>query len=227
MSQQKKSSNLDELYQESNDIEVKDKSSSGLEKRKNTTIKFSAPKKSKKTDEDDVIKDEETLKKEEVKKREFILKIQDAFSPELMGELEEMKIMKKDLHLQKMSLDELEKTWKRIMHLNGSDHPRHFIYELTIGLAKKVESLAESYPMFKAPGFAKNLANNHLFKQKLHMWSLDRFDHTESSTEMTLAFNVLNEYQQARQNSQQINEQRELWGNMKVSEELIDQFSNL
>lgn len=155
------------------------------------------------------------------------MKIQDAFSPDLMGELEEMKVMKKELHLQKMSLDDLEKTWKRIMHLNGSDHPRHFIYELSIGLAKKVESLAENYPMFKAPGFAKNLANNQLFKQKLHMWALDRFDHTESSTEMTLAFNVLNEYQQARQTNQQISDQRELWGNMKVPEELIDQFSDL
>jgi hypothetical protein len=227
MTEEKDSTNLDELYSDPLPSDDKIKSpapSSG--KRKNEVIKISAPKKKKPLDEDDM-KDEETLKKEEAEKKEYILKIEDACQPDLLGNLEEIQKMRKELKLQTMTLKELKKAWSRIMTINGSDHPRHFIYQMAIGVAKKAENILSAYPQFSAPGFGKRLEQNPLFRQKLHMWALDYFNHTEMTTEMTLAYSVLNEYQQSREVGQKIQQRQEIWGNLKVAKDIEEKFADL
>jgi len=227
MNKDEENTNLDDLFKDPIQTDDKDKKKQTATpslKRKNEVIKVSAPKK-KKDEEDD--KDEETLKKEESEKKEYIMKIEDACHPDLMGQHEEVQKMRKELKLQTMTLKELKKTWERIMTLNGSDHPRHFIYQTTIGLARKVESVLDAYPWFSAPGFSKRLEANPFFRQKLHMWALDKFDHTMLSTEMTLAYNILNEYQAAREIGQKIQQRQQIWGNLTVSEDILDKFAEL
>lgn len=221
MSEEKNKPNLDELYTESAIKDDKSKSS----KRKAEVVKVVIPKK-KKTDEEDM-KDEETLKKEEAEKKEFIMKIEDACHPDLLGLNEDIQKMRKEMKLQSMSLKELKNAWSRIMSINSSDHPRHYIYHFAIGLAKKAENFLTFYPQFSAPGFAKRLEQNPLIKQKLHMWALDKFDHREMTPEISLAYNILSEYQQARDNGQKLQERQEIWGNLKVSEDIQQEFADL
>lgn len=224
-------SNLDELYGESEKVEVSEKPLKTSFKRKPESLKLlqnnssNAFKKIKKDEE--AYKTGEDLKNEENEKREYILKIEDACSPDLLGNHEEIIKMRKELKLQSMSLAELKKTWNRIMNLNGSDHPRHYIWQVGIVLARKLENILENYPVFSAPSFSSRVESNPLIRQKFHMWALDKFPHSEIVPEMSLAASILQEYNSAREFGQRKQKQTEAWGNKPVSLELQEQFADL
>jgi hypothetical protein len=126
-----------------------------------------------------------------------------------------------------LKLDEIKQVWQQILDINGSNHPRHMIYHMVINGAKKIEQLLQPYPMLKAPKFGENLEKNREFKQKLHMWALDKFEHNNTSSEMSILYCAAKEYLDAKTNSSQLEEGRELWGNLKVADEIVDQFSDL
>lgn len=238
MEDDKKFDDLEELYKDSPLTEDKDKptkkqsspaaaSTITVPKRKSDAIKnFSLPKKNKKED-DEVLKSPEELKKEETEKKELILKIEAACQPDLLGSNEKVQALRKEVKLNHLGLKELKNLWAKIMTINGSDHPRHFIYQAAIGIAKRAEVFLEQYPMFSAPGFSKRLEQNPLFRTKLHMWALDKFDHSELSNEMSLLYNILNEYQAAREMGQKQQIQQQVWGNQTVSQEIVDKFADL
>jgi hypothetical protein len=229
------SSNLDELYGEDNKVELEEKpeksaktSSTPALKRKPESLKLlqaNTWKKPKK--EEEVAKTEEELKVEEAEKKEYILKIEDACSPDLLGNHEEIIKMRRELKLQSMTLSELKKTWSRIMNINGADHPRHYAWQLGIVLARKLENILEAYPTFSAPSFASRIETNPLIRQKFHMWALDKFPHTEIAPHMSLAATVFQEYNAAREFAKRKQQQTEAWGNKAVSQELQDKFADL
>jgi hypothetical protein len=222
--------NLDELYGESDKVEVSEKpeSSSKALKRKPESLKLlqaNTWKKPKK--EEEYGKSEEEIKKEEADKKEYILKIEDACSPDLLGNNEEIIKMRRELKLQHMSLADLKKTWDRIMNINGADHPRHYAWQVGVVLARKLESILEQYPSFSAPSFASRLEGNPLIRQKFHMWALDKFPHTEIAPEMGLAASVFQEYNAAREFGQRRQKQTEAWGSKPVAVELQEKFADL
>ena len=226
-------SNLDELYGESGKLELTEKPEktpkpSAVLKRKPESLKLlqsNTWKKTKKDEEYD--KTEEEIKNEEAEKKEYILKIEDACSPDLLGNHEEIVKMRKELKLQTMSLKELKKTWSRIMNINGADHPRHYAWQVGVVLARKLENLLEQYPTFSAPSFASRLESNPLIRQKFHMWALDKFPHTEIAPEMGLAASVFQEYNAAREFGQKKSRQAEIWASKNVSNEIQEKFMDL
>lgn len=237
MSEDKKT-NLDELYQDSDKLEFDEKPSKATpqassisfgkrkpESLKSITTSSSNWKKTKK--DDDSTKGEEQLKAEEEEKKELILKIEDACSPDLLGGHEEIMKMRKELKLQTMSLNELKKAWSRIMSINGSDHPRHYIWQVGIVLARKLENILDQYPSFSAPSFASRLEGNPLVRQKMHMWALDKFPHSQIAPEMSLVASVFQEYNSAREFGRQKQKQTEAWGSKQVAEDIQEKFSDL
>jgi hypothetical protein len=235
MEEDKKFEDLDELYKETPLTEEKEKPSKKsapsstitLPKRKTEIAKAYAAVKKLKKDDDDELKTAEELKKEEQDKKELILKIEAACQPDLLGGNDQVLALRKELKLTQMSLKDLQAAWSKIMTINGSDHPRHFIYQAAIGIAKRAEIFLENYPTFQAPGFSNRLAQNSTFRTKLHMWSLDKFAHSELSNEMSLVYNIFNEYQSARDTAQRRQLQQEVWGNQTVSQEIVDKFADL
>lgn len=236
MEEDKKFEDLDELYKETPLTEEKEKPNKKtpasantitLPKRKPEIAKaFASTKKLKKEDEDE-LKSPEDLKKEEQEKKELILKIESACQPDLLGGNDQVQTLRKEMKLNQMSLKDLQNAWGKIMTINGSDHPRHFIYQAAIGIARRAEIFLENYPTFQAPGFSNRLAQNSTFRTKLHMWALDKFAHSELSNEMSLVYNVFNEYQAARDTAQKRQIQQEVWGNQSVSQEIVDKFADL
>jgi hypothetical protein len=222
--------NLNELYEDQikeEDIKSKTKQPY-IPKRKSETLKIlHAPSKRSKKVESDSDDDEENKKKEEAQKREYILKIENACQPDLLGKSEEVTKLRKELKLQTMSLKELKKTWQRILAINGCDHPRHFIYDMTLGVAKKAELILNQYPQWSAPGFSNRLQQNQTFRQKMHIWALDKFPHTEISTEMSMIYNIFQEYQQARAVGAVREEKQKVWNETKVADEIVAKFSDL
>lgn len=213
---------LSELYNDKLEFDESDKQTT---KRKALEPKSTSyGKKVKKVDFEE--KDEATLKKEEALRRELILKIEDALQPDLLGELPEVQKLK-SLKLHTLKLEDLKQVWQQIIDINGSNHPRHMIYHMVINGARKVEQLLQPYTMLRAPGFADNLEKNKEFKQKLHMWALDKFEHNATSSEMSILYSAAKEYLDAKSTASQLEEGRELWGNLKVADELVDQFSDL
>lgn len=235
MEDDKKIDDLEELYKDTLETEEKEKpikkngTANGIQfpKRKQEIAKaFSSVKKLKKEEEDEY-KTPEELKKEEQEKKELILKIEAACQPELLGENEQVKALRKELKLNQASLKDLQAVWTKILTINGSDHPRHFIYQAAIGIAKRAEIFLEQYPSFQAPGFSNRLAQNSSFRTKLHMWALDKFAHSELSNEMSLVYNIFSEYQTARDTAQRRQIQQQVWGNQTVSQEIVDKFADL
>jgi hypothetical protein len=235
MEDEKKFDDLEELYKETPLIEDKEKNTKKqtspstnvpVPKRKADSLKnFNVPKKKK--EEEDILKTPEEIKKEEQEKKELVLKIEAACHPELLGSNEQVVSLRKEVKLNQLGLKELKALWSKIMTINGSDHPRHFIYQAAIGIARRAEVFLEQYPMLSAPGFSKRLEQNPLFKTKLHMWALDKFDHSELSNELSLLYNILNEYQAAREVGQKKQMQQEIWGNQTVSQDIVEKFADL
>lgn len=232
MADNQTSPNLDELYGESDKVELSEKAEklakpSVALKRKPESLKLLQSNTWKKSKHVEFEKSEEEIKQEEADKKEYILKIEDACSPDLLGNHEEIIKMRKELKLQSMSLDDLKKTWSRIMNINGADHPRHYAWQVGIVLARKLENLLEVYPTFSAPSFASRLEGNPLIRQKFHMWALDKFSHTEIAPEMGLAASVFQEYNAAREFGQRRQKQTEAWGSKPVAAELQEKFADL
>lgn len=231
MAENKSVTNLDELFGETDKVELLEKSEKPAKnsnfKRKPESLKLLQGNTWKKSKPLELEKSEEDLKQEEADKKEYILKIEDACSPDLLGSHEEIVKMRKELKLQSMTLDELKKTWSRIMNINGADHPRHYAWQVGVVLARKLENLLEQYPTFSAPSFASRIEGNPLIRQKFHMWALDKFPHSEIAPEMSLAANVLQEYNAAREFGQRRQKQNEVWANKTVALDLQEKFADL
>ena len=119
--------------------------------------------------------------------------------------------LRKSAKLTSMNLKELKKTWRRLTQLVGIDHPRHFLYQGVLEAAKTAEMISKQYPNYYAPGLGERVEKDHGFRKKLHMWALDKFNHSNYGGEMALLLNLASNYKAARDEGQRLKARTEAW----------------